>query len=384
KKYQIISEALGGIKELKLHGKEELYVNDYDGVSEKCVHVTTYNTIIVHISRSFLEIMSFGIIISAVVFLVKSGQKITDFLPLLSLFAMAGLRLIPSLQQLFASITVIKANTYSLDLTFEDLKKSMQAELTKEKEIKRAPYPLVKSLKLSNVDYRYSGTHQNVLNELNIEVNSNTSIGIVGPTGAGKSTLVDIILGLLKPTSGDLIIDGNKISTKEQLKKWQASIGYVPQSIYLLDNTIAKNIAFTLEDESIDQVRLQDAARLAQLEEFILSKPDGYQTFVGERGVQISGGQRQRIGIARALYQSPSILIFDEATSALDNVTEKSIMMAINKLSKDRTIIMIAHRLTTVKDCDLILFLKNGRVTSQGSFDELVQTNSEFRKMLEA
>ena len=229
--------------------------------------------------------------------------------------------------------------------------------------------------------FTYPEAERPALQGLSLLVPARTTVGIVGGTGAGKTTAVDIMLGLLDPTQGRLLVDGVPI-TRDNRRDWQRSIGYVPQQIFLTDASVAANIAFGLPPAAIDQAAVERAARTAELHDFVIGElPEGYATLVGERGVRLSGGQRQRIGIARALYHDPDVLILDEATSALDNLTEKAVMDAVHNLGHAKTIVMIAHRLTTVRDCDIIFMLEQGRVVASGSYDELIAHSRQFRAL---
>jgi ATP-binding cassette subfamily B protein len=230
------------------------------------------------------------------------------------------------------------------------------------------------------VRFRYTDDGPWVLDGLNLSIAKGTRVGFVGSTGSGKSTTLDLLMGLLIPTEGELLVDGQSISGN-RLRAWQRSIAHVPQSIYLADNTLAENIAFGVPPDTINLERVQQAARQAQISDFIESNLEGYQAYVGERGVRLSGGQRQRIGIARALYKQASVLVFDEATSALDSTTEQSVMDAIEGLNSDITILVIAHRLTTVRRCDLIVELEHGRVVAQGTYEQLLECSPSFRRM---
>ena len=224
------------------------------------------------------------------------------------------------------------------------------------------PLNLQKELKLEEITFSYPGTRKPVIDNLNIKIDSNTSVAFVGKTGVGKTTIADIVLGLLRPDSGRMLVDGVEI-TDDNLPGWQKNLGYIPQDIYLLDDTVMRNIAFGVPDEKIDMNIVKGVAQIANIHNFVTEElPNGYQTVVGERGVRLSGGQRQRIGIARALYHNPGVLVLDEATSALDGATEKEVFEAINNIAKTKTLIIIAHRLTTVKDCDVIYVLKDGKI----------------------
>jgi ATP-binding cassette, subfamily B, bacterial PglK len=240
---------------------------------------------------------------------------------------------------------------------------------------------LNRTLVLEGISYAYPAAERQAITGLDLAIAAKSRVGIVGGTGAGKTTAVDIMLGLLEPQQGTLLVDGIPI-TRENRLAWQRSIGYVPQQIFLSDDTVAGNIAFGRKPSDIDRAAVERAARTAELHDFVMRElPEGYDTFVGERGVRLSGGQRQRIGIARALYHDPDVLILDEATSALDNLTERAVMDAVHNLGHAKTIVMIAHRLSTVRDCDIIFMLENGRVIASGSYDELLENNRQFRAL---
>ena len=248
-------------------------------------------------------------------------------------------------------------------------------------EISTEPLPLRDRLELIDVRYSYPLAEREALQGLSISIPAHTTVGIVGGTGAGKTTAVDLILGLLVMQKGTLAVDGQPI-TRANVRAWQNNIGYVPQAIFLTDDTVAANIAFGQLAEEIDQAAVERAARIAELHDFVMNElPKGYDTVVGERGIRLSGGQRQRIGIARALYHDPDVLIMDEATSALDNLTERAVMDAVHNLGHAKTIILIAHRLTTVQDCDTIFMLEHGQLIAQGSYDELLDSSRKFRAM---
>ena len=291
----------------------------------------------------------------------------------------------PSLQQIYTNVSTMRYNYAALDLLYNDFAQFPNSFILTEKlpanSAQMIPLTFQNKIELNDVIYRYPSTNENVINELDIKIHANTTVGIVGSTGSGKTTIIDIILGLLKPSAGNLKVDELSI-TEENVRNWQLNLGYVPQSIYLTDDTITKNIAFGIPESDIDLEAVKRAANIANIDKFIINDlPDGFNTLVGERGVRISGGQRQRIGIARALYRDPKILILDEATSALDGITENAIMDAINKLSHQKTIIMIAHRLTTVKACDVIYILENGKVIESGTYTELMDSSHRFQNM---
>jgi ATP-binding cassette subfamily C protein len=276
----------------------------------------------------------------------------------------------------------IRYNIYAIDPVYNDLKlleKDAGAQMQKDKTNGIEPYPFSSSIVFNNVSYRYPQGSAEAVQDINLEIPKGAVIGLVGPSGAGKTTIADMILGLLKPRQGQVLADHQDIF--ENVRRWQMNVGYIPQFIHLNDDTIRRNIAFGLLDEDVDDEKINQALRAAHLESLVRDLPDGLDTIVGERGMRFSGGQRQRIGIARALYNNPQILVMDEATSALDNITEKSVIESIELLRGDRTIIMIAHRLTTVRNCDVIYLVNDGGILEKGSYDDLMQSSSEFRKM---
>jgi len=280
----------------------------------------------------------------------------------------------PALQQVYSSFTQLTYVGPALDKLYNDLSTLKKIHSNQDQGI----LSFNKEIKLKNVYYNYPNAIKTALKDINLTISCKMTVGIVGATGSGKTTTVDIILGLLQAQKGTLEVDGKTI-TNQNLRSWQRSIGYVPQHIYLSDDTVASNIAFGVNLEIINQELIEKVSKIANLHNFVMDELSGqYQTIIGERGVRLSGGQRQRIGIARALYRNPKVLILDEATSALDNQTEKTVMDAVNNLNKDITIIIIAHRLNTVKNCDIIFKFDNGQLVSQGTFDEIISANKNF------
>ncbi len=376
--YKSVNEGLGAIKEVKLHGKEEVYVTEFDQIMKAFSKLNTQTSVIPVVPRYFLEILVFGFVILTIVFLINQGQKLNDFLPALSLFAMAGIKLMPALQQIFNSITVSRSTIFAFDLIFDDLSAPKKYSSTKEK---RKNFNLERDIKIEKLSFSYPNASKEAISNLSLNIKANSTVAFVGHSGSGKSTLVDLLLGLLVPTNGKILIDGVELDNTS-IQDWQFSVGYVAQHVYLLDASFSENIAFGVKKDQINQEKLQRAISLASLKQLVESKAEGIATRVGERGVQLSGGQRQRIGIARSLYNEASILIFDEATSALDTITENEIMESINSLSGKKTIIMIAHRLSTVKNCDQIFLFENGQVVDQGTYTELLDRNTTFKKMV--
>jgi ABC-type multidrug transport system fused ATPase/permease subunit len=379
--FRVVSEGLGGIKDVKLHGKEDVYSGIFDGMMQKYTHLSIFNTLIPLVPRYALEVLTFGSVIGSFIYYASQGKTVAEFLPTLSIFAVAGLKLMPALQQVFASLTTIRSSFNSLRIVTDDL-----AGLGAESDFPEThPKPSTlfadfSHLALKNISFRYPGSEKWVIRDLSFEIRKNTTTAFVGLSGSGKSTIVDLLSGLLVPASGSVEI-GDRVLNKENVRDWQSQIGYVPQSVYLIDGSFTENIAFGEDIKSIDMKRVTQAASLASIDSFISETVHGYSTRVGERGVQLSGGQRQRIGIARALYRNPALLIFDEATSALDSLTESEIMQSIENLSGIKTIILIAHRLTTVKSSHLIYLMNNGQIEAKGTYQELLEQSALFQDM---
>jgi len=329
-----------------------------------------------------MELIAFGCIIFLILYLLTSHQgNLGTILPVLSVYALAGFKLLPAFQQVYTSVSTIKGNISAFNAIKDDLHASAAEDPTAPpKATDNNRLVPTTSIQLTNVTFAYPGKKKPALKNLDITIYANSVIGLVGSTGSGKSTAIDLVLGLMQPEQGQLMVDGKPI-TQDNLRAWQNTLGFVPQSIFLADSSIRENIAFGLPEHEIDDQKVRRATKMAHLEELVQELPNGLNTRVGERGVQLSGGQRQRIGIARALYHDAEVLILDEATSALDGITEKLIMDAIHDFAGQKTIIMIAHRLATVKQCDTIYLLGNGTVIDAGTYSELTQRNQIFKRM---
>lgn len=376
KRFTIISEAFGAIKEIKVRGLENFFSKQFIKPAKTYATNESLLSIISLVPRYLIEGIAFGGLIFMVLILISSGREFNNIIPSLSLFAIAGYRLLPSLQQIFFSSSRIRFISEHLDSLYQDLN---NLKIDHETSSIKNKISIKKSINLENIFFCYPNNKNAVLKNINLAIPVSSKIGIVGTTGSGKTTLVDLIIGLLEPTQGTLSVDKNIIDNSNK-RSWQKNIGYVPQNVYLSDRSIVENIAFGINIEQINQKEVEQAAISANLHDFIIEElPEKYNTIIGERGVRLSGGQRQRIGVARALYQKPKILILDEATSALDNSTEKKIMECINNLEYSTTVIMIAHRLTTVKECDIIFLLEKGEIKAKGTFEELNKSNKIFQ-----
>jgi len=379
-RYKLATEALNGIKSTIILGKESFFAENFAVQSARATEIMTSQNLWNELPRFFLETLVFGGIISIILMLVIKEGDITAILPTISLYTLAAYRLMPALQQIFGYAAQIRANLPD----FRHLRDEFFADIEESRDIDqppRPPLPLNAKLALDNVSFTYPGTSEPVLNGIQLEIEKNTSVGFVGSTGAGKTTLIDIVLGLLTPNRGNLSVDGLALRSREEIARWQRNIGYVPQEIYLTDSSLRANIAYGVPEDQIDNIAVDKAIKLASLDQFVDQLPEGLDTTVGERGVRLSGGQRQRIGIARALYHDPAVLVMDEATSSLDGVTESAVMEAVQTLSRQKTTILVAHRFSTVQACDVIYYLARGCVVAKGDFSSLMNTNEEFKTM---
>ncbi|MBI5656962.1 MAG: ATP-binding cassette domain-containing protein [Geobacter sp.] len=378
---RIVAESFGGIKEIKLLGREQEFLSRYHRTSYQVARHQTIGGVVPQMPRYFMEIVAFGGVIMLILHLMRSGQPIGAVLPLITLYAMAGYRLMPALQQAFSSLATARFHRPSLDLLCSDFAGSDPLGFIGAQPRSSDRLPFCKEIRLDNVSYRYEGSLAPAVNAIDLTIRACTTVAFVGPSGAGKTTLVDLILGLLQLQQGRILVDGAPLVGTNRAA-WQRNLGYVPQSIFLADDTVARNIAFGIPAAEIDRAAVERAARSANLHDFVVNQlPAGYDTVVGERGVRLSGGERQRIGIARALYLDPPVLVLDEATSSLDGITEDAILEAIQTLAGRKTIIMIAHRFTTIMDCDHIFFLDKGGIVAQGTYRELLDTQQQFREM---
>ena len=383
-RYESAAEALGGIKFLKLVGQERHYLDKFVFYSNMFSNNISVSNVLAQAPKFMIETIAFGrILLLALILMLRHGgtstSALSTVLPLLGLYTLAGYRMLPAVQNIYHSMTQLRFAGPAID--------ALQTELTASAACIDLPVSSPTRLKYSdtlafnNVTYHYPNSDNAGIKNITFSVKRGSHLGIVGATGAGKTTLVDVLLGLLSPSSGTISVDGNPI-TADTVRRWQATLGYVPQDIFLTDNTVAENIAFGIHANNINMKRVEDCARAAQIDAFIENELTlGYFTPVGERGVRLSGGQRQRIGIARALYRDPDIIVFDEATSALDTTTEKDVMHAIAELSGSKTVITITHRLSTVQTCDNLLILNNGQGVGFGPYSHLLASNEHLKRL---
>ena len=371
-----VSEVFGAVKEVKFGRLEKSFIKRFSDSSKTFARHMVNSHILQNLPRFALEIITFGGLLLLVMILYSQTGTFNNIVPIISVYVFAGYKIMPALQTIYSSITLLRFVSPALDALDKDIKSSQIS-----KKINQSTLQLKNQIALKNISFNYPNTLEKALKNINVIIPAFTTIGIVGSTGSGKTTLVDVMLGLLEIQQGTLEVD-QKIISQNNMISWQQSIGYVSQHIYLIDDTVAANIAFGIEPKNIDQKAIEYAAKIANLHEFIVSDlPEQYQTILGERGARLSGGQRQRIGIARALYHKPQVLILDEATSALDNITEKKVTDSLNDLKKKITIILIAHRLNTIKACDNIILLEKGEIADQGTFTKLIEKNNTFREM---
>ncbi len=376
-RFRVAAEAFGGIKDVKVLQREQAFASRFDAPSSTFAKATVSNLVVAQVPRYLLETVAFGGIVMIVLYYLQAGHGLESILPTISIYAFAGYRLMPELQQLYAALAAIRFNHAALDELARDLVRFAPNKPTENAD---GAFAFNEAIHFENVTFRYQEGARAALDALSLSIPCNHTIGLVGASGSGKTTLVDLLLGLYEPESGHIRIDGTTLS-EATVGAWRHLVGYVPQHIFLCDDTIANNIAFGVKPEDVDCSAVEQAARTAHLHDFIQTLPSGYHTVVGERGVRLSGGQRQRIGIARALYHKPEVLIMDEATSALDGATEAGVMDAISELSGHKTIVLIAHRLTTVAKCDRIYLIEGGRVVDRGVYEDLLANSTAFREL---
>ena len=377
--YQAVNQGLGAVKEVKVLGREPFFVERFRRASLDTAVYRIREGTVAQLPQLFLEAIVVAGLVLMVVVLLQRSRSLEHLAPLLSVFALAAFRLIPSINKIVGCATQIKASAAAVDDVAGDLGGSAARIAT------IAPpatdFVFRDALTIEGLGYHYPTGKLAALSRVELTIKRGESVALVGPSGAGKSTLADVILGVLEPTSGRILVDGRDVTPDR--RGWQSKIGYVPQTIYLTDDSLRRNIALGLPDALIDPVQLADAIRLARLDAVVAQLPEGLDSMVGEHGARLSGGQRQRVGIARALYHRPEVLVLDEATSALDNVLEREVSQAIATLGGRVTMIVIAHRLSTARQCDRVILMKDGRVDDTGPFAELVARNADMRRLVE-
>lgn len=371
--YQWMNQALGGIKEIKILNRESYFISSYESYFKKYAKGQKINRLLGVMPKYIVEMVSIAGMLFAIMLKMNYGQKdIVDFIPQLAAFAVAAFRLLPSVGRINEHVTDIMYASPSIELVYNDLKEIEGVQ--KQEVVEQKDWCFEKEVVIKNVCYQYPNTEDNVIEQANFSIEKGKTIALIGESGSGKTTMADIILGLLEPQYGKIKADGMDIF--KNMYAWQSEIGYIPQMIYLSDDTIRNNVAFGVGESEIDEAAVEEALKKAQLLDFVDGLTDGLDTVVGDRGVRLSGGQRQRIGIARALYRDPQILVLDEATSALDNDTESAVMEAIENLRGEKTMIIIAHRLTTIQNADEI-YAVEGKKLEKRSKEEVLQTKGD-------
>jgi ATP-binding cassette subfamily C protein len=384
-RFKTLSEALSGIKEVRMTGREQYFIDSFTQALSGYTRQMIAGGLIAQLPKHLMESLAFGGILGVTLYIVGVKQTVQEVIPVATLYAVAAYRILPAFQQITKALAALQFNRKSLKVISRDLALADgHPGAAQIREIRKHPITCEDSIELQDVSFRYPAAETNAVERLTLTIRKNTTTGLVGTTGAGKSTVADIMLGLLIPQSGQVKIDQTPI-TEQTAPAWQIHTGYVPQQIFLTDDTVASNIAFGVKPDDIDHDALIDAARMAHIYKFVTEElPDSFATVVGERGIRLSGGQRQRIAIARALYHKPELLVFDEATNALDGMTEAIIQQSVRELAGTKTLLIIAHRLNTVKDCDVIHVLEDGKIIASGSYEALMEGCDTFRAMAQA
>jgi ATP-binding cassette subfamily C protein len=379
---QALQQSLHGMRDIKVLGRERYFHRVFHGGRLRLARARYLHHTLRTIPRAVTETTLVLIVAAFFAVTVATQGSATGALPVLGVFAYAALRLKQPVNELTAAVNAIRFAGPALQDVEEDLAQGTHAVTVAQHEDARPePLPFEREIQLSAVRFRYEDAEDDSLRDIDLTIARGDSIGLVGPTGGGKSTLADILLGLLEPTEGDVLVDG--VDIRGRTRAWQCNVGMVPQSVFLVDDTIRRNIALGVPDAAIEEAQLQTVIDAAQLHDVIASLPHGLDTIVGERGVRLSGGQRQRVAIARALYHDPPVLVFDEGTSALDNPTEAALLETLSALQGERTLVTIAHRLTTVRDCDRILLIDGGRIIDTGTYEDLRHRSAAFQGLHE-
>ena len=380
KRYRLNNEGFGGIKDLLLLGRGDNFIESFNQTSKSLAHSQGTINALAQVPRYFIELVAFGSMMTITLYLISSYDgNLGMILPTLSLYTLAAFKLLPAIQNIYANVAAIKGNIAAFESIHDDLIWSSKPKALIQ-ESKQSFLRVKHQISLNNITFTYPDKTKSTLQKINMSILANSVIGIVGPSGSGKSTLINILLGLIEPQQGEMKIDNTILNYKNR-RSWQNTIGFVAQDIFLSDRSIAENVAFGISKNEINLDKVKKALELSHLTELLQSLEKGIYTPVGERGVKLSGGQSQRIGIARALYHEAEILVFDEATSSLDGISERRVMDAIHEFGGQKTIIMIAHRIKTVQNCNKIFYIDKGRVVDQGTYKELIERNDDFKNM---
>ena len=377
---QAVNQGLGGFKDARILGRERFFLSSYSESTVFQAEAERYKAVISALPRLFLETIAVAGMLGVSALLVAQDRPLESIIPTLTLLGVAIIRLMPSFQKVSGAVNSLKWGERALDAVYDDLALlDAQERETRARQQTKEPVAFEREIRFDRLSYQYPGQEGHALRDVSLAIPKDASVGFVGPSGAGKTTIVDVLLGLLDPTDGRVLVDG--VDIQGRMASWQRKIGYIPQSIYLTDDSVRGNVAFGMGEDEIDDDAVWAALDAAQLREMVEGLPDKLDTMVGERGVRLSGGQRQRIGIARALYHNPEVLVMDEATSALDNQTERQFVEALERLQGSHTLVVIAHRLSTVRNCDRLFMLDQGRLVAEGSYDDLMRTSTAFRQM---
>lgn len=355
--YKDMQQGFGGVKDIKVLGREDEFLKEYRTHNKTYYKIMTRISTLNFVPRSYLELLAVIGLAGLIIMIVLQGKSIELLVPTIGIFVAAAFRMIPSVNRIMSAMQTIRFSVPVIDMLYEEFQLINNSP---KQVISHSKFPFQNKIEIKHVEFKYEDAIENAVDDVSIVINKGESIGLVGPSGSGKSTMVDLILGLLSPQGGQILVDN--IDINSNVRGWQNQVGYVPQTIFLTDDTIRKNVAFGIPEKDISDVAVAKAIKDAQLDVFIASLPDGIETLVGERGVRLSGGQKQRIGIARALYHNPEVLVLDEATSALDSGTEEKVMDAVNELKGIKTLILIAHRVTTLQSCDKVYCLSKGKL----------------------
>lgn len=374
------TQAFGGIKEARVIGCERAFADEFDRSNQEHALATRKQRTLIHLPKYLLEVFGVAGIVLITLLVLGRGMSSERVLPLMGVMALAVVRMLPSVMRILGAIGEVRYYTATVDTFIKDMTAPDVEPLALDEQ-SIEPLPFEREIRLVDVSFRYPESARPALSGVSLTIRRGEAIAFIGGTGAGKTTLADVLIGLLEPTEGHIEVDGVVID-RSNVRRWQRRIGYISQQVYLCDDTLRRNIALGVADDRIDEHRIEQAVRIARLDSLVNELPDGLDTSIGERGVRLSGGQRQRIGIARAMYLDPQVLVLDEATSALDNVTESEVVEAIESARESRTMIVIAHRLSTVRRCDRLVFMDKGQIAHVGTWEELLATSPEFQRLV--